>query len=115
MLAFHPFGLLDVSQGTETERLIKRSIHHAEEMGTSLWVGYSYAWLANMKARVADGDGAARALHIFIKAFCAPNSFQVYTYFIIKLWKIQIIDKRWLKPANKQPINNPMSEKKIIC
>lgn len=39
----------------------------------------------------------------------------VYTYFIIKLWKIQIIDKRWLKPANKQPINNPMSEKKIIC
>lgn len=77
MLAFHPFGLLDVSQGTETERLIKRSIHHAEEMGTSLWVGYSYAWLANMKARVADGDGAARALHIFIKAFCAPNSFHL--------------------------------------
>lgn len=77
MLAFHPFGLLDVSQGTETERLIKRSIHHAEEMGTSLWVGYSYAWLANMKARMADGDGAARALHIFIKAFCAPNSFHL--------------------------------------
>ena len=35
---------------------------------------------------------------------------------IIKLWKIQITDKRWLKSANKQPINNnPMSKKKIIC
>lgn len=77
MLAFHPFGLLDVSQGPDTERLIKRSIHHAEEMGPDLWVGYSYAWLANMKARIFDGDGTVRALHIFIKAFCAPNSFHL--------------------------------------
>lgn len=77
MLAFHPFGLLDVSQGPGIERLIKRSIHHAEEMGPDLWVGYSYAWLANMKARTFDGDGTVRALHIFIKAFCAPNSFHL--------------------------------------
>lgn len=77
MLAFHPFGLLDVSQGKETARLIKRSIHHIEEMGTALWTGYTYTWLANLKARVFDGDAASRALHIFIKAFCSPNSFHL--------------------------------------
>lgn len=39
--------------------------------------GYTYTWLANMKARVFDGDAASRALHIFIKAFCSPNSFHL--------------------------------------
>ena len=46
-------------------------------MGTRGWVGYSYSWLANMQARVLDGDAAARSLHIFIKAFCSPNSFHL--------------------------------------
>lgn len=77
MLAIHPLGLLDVSQGKETERLIKRSIHHFEEMGTGGWVGYTYTWLANLQARVFDGDAAARSLHIFAKAFCSPNSFHL--------------------------------------
>ena len=77
LLAIHPFGLLDVSQGAEADRLVRRSIHHFEEQGVDMWVGYTYAWLANMKARVFDGDAAARALHIFIKAFCAPNSFHL--------------------------------------
>lgn len=77
LLAIHPLGLLDVSQGKEVERLVRRSIHHYEEMGTRGWVGYSYSWLANMQARVLDGDAAARSLHIFIKAFCSPNSFHL--------------------------------------
>ncbi|MCR6504119.1 glycoside hydrolase family 95 protein [Bacteroides muris (ex Fokt et al. 2023)] len=77
MLAIHPFGLLDVSQGKDTERLIRRSIHHFEEMGTGGWVGYTYSWLANMQARIFDGDAAARSLHIFAKAFCSPNSFHL--------------------------------------
>lgn len=77
MLAFHPLGLIDLSQGKEAERLIKRSIYNVEEQGTRAWCGYTYSWLANMKARVFDGDGASKALHIFIKAFCSPNSFHL--------------------------------------
>lgn len=46
-------------------------------MGTGGWVGYTYAWLANLQARVFDGDAAARSLHIFAKAFCSPNSFHL--------------------------------------
>lgn len=77
LLAIHPLGLLDVSQGKETERLIKRSINHFEELGTQGWVGYTYSWLANLQARVLNGDAAARSLHIFAKAFCSPNSFHL--------------------------------------
>ena len=77
LLAIHPLGLLDVSQGKDTKRLIERSVHHMEELGTSAWVGYSFAWLANMKARIFDGDGVSRYLHIFIKAFCSANSFHL--------------------------------------
>lgn len=77
LLAIHPLGLLDVSQGKESERLIKRSINHFEELGTQGWVGYTYSWLANLQARVLNGDAAARSLHIFAKAFCSPNSFHL--------------------------------------
>ncbi len=68
MLAIHPLGLIDVSQGREAKRLIERSIHHFQEMGTGGWVGYTYTWLANLQARVFDGDAAARSLHIFAKS-----------------------------------------------
>lgn len=77
LLAIHPLGLLDVSQGKEARRLIERSIHHFQEQGTQGWVGYTYTWLANLQARVFDGDAAARSLHIFAKAFCSPNSFHL--------------------------------------
>ena len=46
-------------------------------MGPDAWCGYSYSWLANLKARAKDGEGAAKALEIFAKAFCLPNSFHV--------------------------------------
>lgn len=77
MMAIHPLGLIDVSQGREAERLIRRSIHHFEEVDNRGWVGYTYSWLANLHARVFDGDAAARNLHIFAKAFCSPNSFHL--------------------------------------
>lgn len=41
-------------------------------------MGYSYAWLANVKARAKDGAGAAEGLTTFARAFCLPNSFHVY-------------------------------------
>lgn len=77
LLSFHPFGLIDVNNGNGNTGLILRSIKHVEDLGTEWWTGYTYAWMANMKARVFDGDGALRNLHIFSKAFCSPNSFHL--------------------------------------
>lgn len=77
LLSFHPFGLIDVSKGNGNIDLILRSIKNVEMLGTDWWTGYTYAWLANMKARVFEGDDVVRNLHIFIKAFCSPNSFHL--------------------------------------
>lgn len=77
LLAFHPFGIIDASRGNGDIDLILRSIKNIEQLGPDWWTGYTYAWLANLKARVFDGDEALRNLHIFIKAFCGPNSFHL--------------------------------------
>lgn len=77
MMAIHPLGLIKWEDGPKSQRIIKNSIHLLDSIGPDYWCGYSYAWLANMKARAKDGDGAAKALQIFAKAFCSVNSFHL--------------------------------------
>lgn len=77
LMAIHPLGLLDVSHGESEKKIIENTIKTLEEKGPSLWTGYSYSWLGNVKARALDGAGAADALRIFAEAFCLPNSFHV--------------------------------------
>ncbi|HTD40063.1 MAG TPA: glycoside hydrolase N-terminal domain-containing protein [Mucilaginibacter sp.] len=77
MMAIHPLGLIKWEDGTNSQHIIKNSIHLLDSIGPAYWCGYSYAWLANMKARAKDGDGAAKDLQIFAKAFCSVNSFHL--------------------------------------
>ncbi|BAU53675.1 hypothetical protein MgSA37_01844 [Mucilaginibacter gotjawali] len=77
MMAIHPLGLIRWEDGPKSQRIIKNSIHLLDSIGPDYWCGYSYAWLANMKARAKDGEGAAKALQIFAKAFCSVNSFHL--------------------------------------
>lgn len=75
LMAIHPLGLIDMSQGEEAQRIIRASIRRLDEIGPGLWCGYSYSWLGNLKARAFDGDGAAEALRTFAQCFCLPNTF----------------------------------------
>lgn len=75
LMAIYPLGLIDVSQGKHSTDIIKASIHLLDSLGPSNWTGYSYSWLANLKARALDGDGASRALQIFAEHFCLRNTF----------------------------------------
>ncbi|MCF6332349.1 MAG: hypothetical protein L3J11_03615 [Draconibacterium sp.] len=77
LLAFHPLGIIDYSNGEADRKLIDNSLNHLLEVGSSLYVGYSFSWLANLQARVFDGEGAAKTLRIFAENFCLPNSFHV--------------------------------------
>jgi len=74
-MAIHPLGLIKYEDGGRADSIIKNTIHLLDSIGPDLWCGYSYSWLANLKARAKDGAGAANALEIFAKAFCLPNSF----------------------------------------
>ncbi|MFV0607058.1 MAG: glycosyl hydrolase family 95 catalytic domain-containing protein [Niabella sp.] len=77
LLAIYPLGLIKWEDGQQSQGIIAQSLARLDELGPSAWCGYSYAWLANLKARAKDGAGAAKALEIFAKAFCSPNSFHL--------------------------------------
>ena len=76
-MAIHPLGLLDVSQGGKNKEILEATIERIGEIGPNYWVGYSYSWFGNLKARALDGDGAAEALRIFAEHFCLRNTFHV--------------------------------------
>ena len=75
LMAIHPLGLVDFSQGEASQDIIKASIGKLDKYGPDWWCGYSYSWCANMKARAFDGEGAAEALKTFAECFVLPNSF----------------------------------------
>jgi alpha-L-fucosidase 2 len=77
LMAIHPLGLIKWEDGPQAQTIIRNSIHALDSIGPSQWCGYSYSWLANLKARAKDGEGAVKALEIFSKAFCLNNSFHV--------------------------------------
>jgi hypothetical protein len=77
LMAIHPLGLIKWEDGLHQQQIIKASLKQLDSIGPSQWVGYSYAWEGNLKARAHDGNGAAKALKIFAEAFCLPNSFHV--------------------------------------
>jgi hypothetical protein len=77
LMAIYPLGLIKWEKGLSQQQIIEASLKQLDSIGPSQWVGYSYAWQGNLKARAHDGAGAAKALKIFAEAFCLPNSFHV--------------------------------------
>lgn len=74
-MAIHPLGLIDWSDGEKSQHIIRATLKRLDEVGPDYWTGYSYSWLANMKARAFDGEGAAQALKTFSECFCLKNTF----------------------------------------
>ena len=77
LMSIHPLGLIKTENSVKEKTIIENSLHQLDSIGPAGWCGYSYAWLSNLKARAKDGEGAAKALQIFAKAFCLINSFHV--------------------------------------
>ncbi len=77
LMAIHPLGLLRWENGESDQRVIRAALDELDRLGTDYWCGYSFAWLASLAARAKDGERAERALEIFAKAFCSPNSFHL--------------------------------------
>ena len=75
LMAIHPLGLLDLSNGKKDADIIHKSLENIDRRGSAWWCGYSFSWLASMKARAFDGEGAAAALRDFSTNFCLRNGF----------------------------------------
>lgn len=74
-MAIHPLGLIDWSDGEKSQHIIRATLKRLDKVGPDYWTGYSYSWLANMKARAFDGEGAAQVLKTFAECFCLKNTF----------------------------------------
>lgn len=77
LMAIHPLSLIQWEDGEKAQATIKNTLNLVDKIGPDYWCGYSYSWMANLKARAKDGEGAAKDLEIFAKAFCLKNSFHV--------------------------------------
>lgn len=75
LMAIHPLGLIKWEDGEKSQAIIRNTVAQLEAIGPDYWCGYSYSWLGNLQARAKNGPAAAKALEIFAKAFCLPNSF----------------------------------------
>ncbi len=75
LMAIHPLGLIDQSQGPGAEEIVKASLRHLEALGSDWWTGYSFSWYANLLAWAGEGEKAEKALETFSTAFTLRNSF----------------------------------------
>jgi alpha-L-fucosidase 2 len=76
LMAIYPLGLLDY-QAAGDQKIIDSSLKLLDSVGTQAWCGYSFSWLAALRARAHQGEGALEALRIFAEAFVSSNSFHL--------------------------------------
>ncbi len=75
LMNLYPFNLTTV-EGSDREReTIQASLRLYDSLGTRAWCGYSFSWMAALRARVGDAEGAARNLELFVRAFILRNGF----------------------------------------
>ncbi len=74
--AIHPLRLIKY-EDTENRHIIDATIKDIEALGTSMWVGFSFCWMAELYTIARKGDEAAGQLRIFWRNFCSPNGFHL--------------------------------------
>jgi alpha-L-fucosidase 2 len=75
LMTIYPFNLITI-EGTDRDReIIRASLAQWDRFGTRAWCGYSFTWMAALRARVGDAEAALRNLDIFTKAFLLRNGF----------------------------------------
>lgn len=76
LMSIHPLRTLRYDN-EEHQKGISASIRDLERLGPDHYVGYSYAWLANLYTVEKNGQKARDTLHLFFRYFCSPNGFHL--------------------------------------
>ena len=61
--------------GAREQQIIAASLADWDKAGTRAWCGYSFSWMACLRARVGDAEAALRNLDIYVRAFILRNGF----------------------------------------
>ncbi len=75
LMSIHPFNLLTVEGGADARRVIEASLADWDRLGTNAWVGYTFSWMACVRARTGDAEGAWKHLDTYLRAFILRNGF----------------------------------------
>jgi len=75
LIALHPFNLITVDGEARQQQIIAASLADWDKLGTRAWCGYSFSWMACLRARIGDAEAAFRNLDIYTHAFILRNGF----------------------------------------
>ncbi len=75
LMAIHPFNTITMDGGERDRQIIAASLEDWASKGTGGWCGYSFSWMACLRARVGDAETALRNLDIYTHAFILRNGF----------------------------------------
>ncbi len=75
-MSIHPFDLMTVDDGRDRE-IIEATVRQYDHLGTAWWCGYSFSWMACLRARIGDPEAALHYLDIYEKAFISRNGFHL--------------------------------------
>lgn len=75
LMGLYPFNLVTIEGGQQDRRIIEASLKQWDKLGTGAWCGYSFSWMAALRARVGDAEAARRNLDMFTRAFILRNGF----------------------------------------
>jgi alpha-L-fucosidase 2 len=75
LMAIHPLGLITFENGDRDRRIIDASFKQLDRLGTSQWCGYTFSWMAAMRARAGRGNEALQYLTDYVNSFTLRNGF----------------------------------------
>jgi alpha-L-fucosidase 2 len=77
LIGIYPFNLISIDGSEQDRQRIRKSLEVWDARGTEWWTGYSWAWMGCLRARVGDGEEAARHVEVYANAFVSRNGFHV--------------------------------------
>jgi alpha-L-fucosidase 2 len=77
MMGVYPFNLLTIDGSEEDQALIRRSVAELDRLGVREWCGYSYTWMAALRARIGEPEPALWHLKAYLHAFVSRNGFHL--------------------------------------
>lgn len=75
LMPLHPFNLITADGDAADQRVITGSLADWDRQGTRAWCGYSFSWMACLRARVGDAESAWKNLDTYTRAFILRNGF----------------------------------------
>ena len=77
LMPVFPLNQCQYNRSLEEKKCIDDSIRTLEHFGRGEWVGFSFAWMAEIYAKARNGEGAAYQLRGFFEHLCSQNGFHL--------------------------------------